>query len=36
MSKGKGLAENQFGFAIKPQQSICCIKTEGELSSHKV
>ena len=24
---GKGLAEDQFGLIIKPQKSICCIKT---------
>ena len=30
--KGKGLAEDKFGFVIKPQQSICIfIKPEGNL-----
>ena len=34
--KKKGLAEDQIGLVIKPQQSICCIKTEGELGYHKL
>ena len=32
----KGLAGNQFGLVIKPQQSIRCIKTESELNYPKV
>ena len=31
----KGLAEDQTGLVIKPQQSIWCIKTESELGYHK-
>ena len=26
---------NTIGLVIKPQQSICCIKIEDKLSSHK-
>ena len=33
--RGKGLAKEQIGLVIKPQQSIYSIKTEGELSYRK-